>query len=287
MLSNNAIKFLSRRLIALSATATLALAGCSPVATIQNTPDETKSLTDVLEENPDAVLPTQNDIRVQKTIPYLMTSPTTEHFDAKQWQKTSTRIPATQKQLMSDHPLLAEQVNQKCVAYEQLGLGLFTTPGGKFTIQKGERRRIALGQNGIDQLSGYISVFSVADATTAQQLISTLEKNSADCTEALTQLYPGSEDAFEIHRNPTPSGAPSNPDLTSLSGQYSGDAFGLRVSRVDNFLVSTWFRTTEHHDDSNVMETTDFIHRIAIDKAEKHSSAPRGGRSQTANSEQS
>ncbi len=97
MLSNNAIKFLSRRLIALSATATLALAGCSPVATNQNAPDETKSLTEVLEENPDAVLPTQNDIRVQKTIPYLMASPTTEHFNAKQWQKNLNPHPSNSK----------------------------------------------------------------------------------------------------------------------------------------------------------------------------------------------
>lgn len=254
----------SRGAIVASVLGALLLSGCSaPNQEPEQSSVPTIPLAQAVQDDPDSILPTQSEIRNQKTFPYLMASPSTEYFSAADWQKTTSRIPATQQEAMSSDPATVEAVNKTCSVYEQLGLGLVTTPSGDFQTVEGQRRRIAVGQSGINQLTGYTSVFATADIATATELLSAFGKDAVSCGSALKNLYPEKSEDFRFDSVST---KPSAGTYT-LTGTYSGDSFMLKVNQVDNCLVATWFRTIDQGSDENLADTTETIHQLALDNA--------------------
>lgn len=212
----------------------------------------------------DKVLPTQETIHAQKSFPYLMASPTTEHFVAHEWVKSTTRIPATQAERRSDNTAAVKAVNEQCTIYEQTGLGLFTTENTTFQTVNGERRRIAIGQNGIDQITGYSSIFSTPDRQAATNMIADFKSHTADCDAALQNLFPGVNDHYLL----SPVTVKGSTGSVSLHGIYNGDSFVLTVTQVDNYLVTTWFRTLGKNSDDVLLEATETIHKLASENAQ-------------------
>lgn len=261
---------LKRSALWIAASCIFLLTACG--ASTTSAPASTPRLTigEAMEDNPDHILPTQAEIRARKPFPYLMAVPETERFSARQWRQTTSRLPATQRQFMSTDSDPINQTNEQCSVYEQLGLGLFTTPGGSFETVDGERRRIALGQSGIDQLSGYVSIFSTPHTHTASKLLEDFEENALACSQNLQELYRDSGEVY--HLDP-----PQRDDISgtlTLSGQYWGDSFVLKVNKVDNCLLTTWFRTTGHGNDVNLPDTTSIIHSLEVEKASQFAPRP-------------
>lgn len=263
---------LPRRLLVAISLCTAVLCGCASATPNpeEHKDDSSQALASALENDANSVLPTQQDIRGYKTFAYLMASPTVESFSATEWENTTSRVPATQKAEMIDDTSIAEQVNNQCSVYEQLGLGLVTTPGGNFQTVDGKRRRIALGQNGINQVTGYVSVFSTPSKAVASDLASAFQNNAAHCGQALQALYPNHKDDFFFQ----PVSAVDSDGTITLAGVYSGDTFMLKVHQMDNYLVTTWFRALNQGSSENLTDAINTIHHLALEKIARLTSEP-------------
>ncbi|MEX3611364.1 hypothetical protein VVR12_09980 [Rothia sp. LK2588] len=253
-----------RKIIATCAVTALGLsvAACGNQTTTAETDQANTSphSTDLTE-----VLPSQQQIRSTEPFAYLMADPSVQDFTADGWATSPGRTAATLEAEASPDPTLAEQVNQQCGAYEEVALGLISTPNAPFTFEDGKRRRINLGQAGINQITGYNSVVRTDSAQAAEDLLEKFSNNTTECANALNSYYPTKQGRFDLR----PTTVDHKSGVVTLRGMYNGDLILVSLAQHGQYLVSTWFRALDPQGVSLMDEAGHVIESLTLDNLQR------------------
>ncbi|WP_188359550.1 hypothetical protein [Rothia aerolata] len=251
----------------------IGIAGLALLTTCSSTVDRTQaqaesmSLDYAVDQEIDRVLPTQRQISSKDSFTYLMAMPTVEEFTVSDITDSSGRIPATLAETAVDDPDVRRQVNSACAPYEEAAKGLVSTPDADLSIIEGKQRRITLGQNGINQITGYNSVLTTESAAAAEDLVQDFIDNTSNCATALAQLYPDKQGQFDFRA----AYIDRDTGTATMHGLYNGDHVIISVTQQKQFVLSTWFRAIDTEGIELLEPTTDVIQDLAVENAQKFS----------------